>query len=482
MAIIKPFKTDYFWIIVSIAFATFMARLDRNIVNVSLPTISDFFNEGSSKVALVILTFLISSSSTLLLFGRLGDKIGIKKIFVWGYVVFVLSSFWCGMANSIKMLIWARFVQGFGGAMLVSSALALIPRHMPKDQIGKSFGILSTVGALGTFIGAPIGGFITQYLSWRWVFLINIPVGILAIIAASSQIPKDEVFLDKGKSLDYPGAILSFISISAFVYSLNIGNKTGWGSFTVLTLFSVSLISMICFIIWELKCDSPMLDFSLFKIKGFSCAILATFIGFMPITGSNFLIPFYLQRLYGLTPEKIGLVILCYSIVLILVSPFSGKLSDKINPSYMCVFGMFLGGIVFVSFAFILHIHSLLNIILFMMGSALSYAIFVSPNNNLVMKMAPRAQQSSVSGILNTGISLAAILGVSGFELIYLIILKINGIVDKSQLMASSNKVFIMTEGYKYAFLFGGFLCFVTLVLSFLVNEKKKNTDENPKS
>jgi EmrB/QacA subfamily drug resistance transporter len=281
------------WITISIAFAAFMSKLDSSIVNISLPAISQYFNVGTSDVSWVMLSYLLIQTNTMLITGKLGDIIGLKKIFVIGYIVFTIGSLLCGLSFNISMLIISRCLQGIGGAMIITSAFAAIPKYLPDTIIGSSFGIAATGAALGLIVGAPLGGFITGLLSWHWIFLINIPVGIVAIFVARKVIPEKKAVTHdadtRKKGFDVIGAGLSFFGLLALTYGLNRGQELGWGSASIMGLFAASCALFVAFYWREKRSSNPLMDLGLFRNHNFMFANIAAFKAFMVMSGVNFL-------------------------------------------------------------------------------------------------------------------------------------------------------------------------------------------------
>lgn len=193
------------WIVISVAFSSFIVVLDAYIVNVSLPAIARYFNVGTSDVVHVIVAYLLIITSTLLLFGKLGDRFGFKKFFMLGFCFFTAGSLLCGISPTLGILIASRCLQGIGGAILYAIGTALIPKHLPEHRRGWAFGTVATAAGLGMAIGAPVGGFITQLLNWHWIFLINVPVGTAICHITSCRLScSADVVLDVGEKI--PGA------------------------------------------------------------------------------------------------------------------------------------------------------------------------------------------------------------------------------------------------------------------------------------
>ena len=232
-AIIDPEeKRRIRWIVFSVAFAVFMVRLDSYIVVISLPTLARYFQVGTSEASWVILSYLMVVTGSTLIFGKLADRIGLKKIFLWGYGLFTLGSLLCGLSPTIYLLDAASCLQGVGGAMMITSGMASIPHYLPKNIAGWAFGICSLANSLGIMVGAPLGGVITCFLSWHWIFLINVPVGILAIVIVKRSLPADQNRppLAERRPFDVSGSILSFVGFTALVFALSRCEDEGWQS------------------------------------------------------------------------------------------------------------------------------------------------------------------------------------------------------------------------------------------------------------
>jgi EmrB/QacA subfamily drug resistance transporter len=414
-------KKKQFLIVSSIAFAAYMSTLDMYIVNISLPTIAADFGVGTSKVSWVTLSYLLITVSTLLLFGKLNDKYGLKNIFILGYTVFTVGSLMCGLSPSLSILVGARFVQGIGASMISTVAFAAIPKYIPVNRRGWAFGILATAAALGTTTGAPMGGFITAYLTWHWIFLINVPVGILAVLAVIKIFPKPLPASERETKarFDITGAALSFITFLALIYALNQGAEEGWTSPVILFSFATFIIALPVFILWERKTKDPMLHLSLLKNRNFSFANTASLTGCILLGGSNFLLPFYLMLVKGVRSNVAGMIVMIYSLTFMSLTGFAGRLADRIKPRVLCTTGMAIGALASGTFAFALNKPGMLHTYIFLVLAGICYALFITPNSTQIMNLAPTDKQGVASGILTVMKTLGVILGVSIFETIF---------------------------------------------------------------
>lgn len=457
------------WIVFSVAFAVFMVRLDGYIVNISLPTLARYFQVGTSEASWVVLSYLLVVTGSTLIFGKLADRIGLKKIFVWGYGFFALGSLLCGLSPTIYLLDAARCLQGVGGAMMITSGMASIPHYLPKYIAGWAFGICSLANSLGIMVGAPLGGVITGFLSWRWIFLINVPVGLLAIVIAKRSLPADQTRppLAEGRSFDVSGSVLSFIGLAALVFALSRGDDEGWQSGLILTSFAVAGASLLAFYLRERTVDDPILDLKIFRNRDFSFAVLTTLVALMLLSGGNFLIPFYLELIKGLRPEHVGAVVMIYSVVYMPIGPFAGRLSDRINPRRLCTIAMLLAFISCLVFALTLPRPGMFPVILYLVLLAVSYALFFPANNHLVMSLAPEGSQGTASAIYTNTMNVGMVLGVCLFEGAFS-----HALPTGQSTMSLSPEVIrpslsSMAGAFQFAFIVGAFFSLLAFFLSF---------------
>lgn len=471
-------RKEYFFIVYNVCFAAFMATLDSYIVNVSLPSISQHFNITMSTVSLVVLSYLLSLTSTTLIFGKLADTIGLKKMFTWGYLVFTIGSLFCGISWSIWLLIASRFIQGVGGAMIIISGYAIVPKYLPHEIRGWAFGYLSIVAAFGVIVGTPLGGIITGYFSWHWIFLINIPVGIIAIFTSHRTLPDDGITgAEKKKApFDIQGALLSFIGILAIIYGLNYGKECGWSSPPIIISFFLVITAFVLFIIVEGKSPDPLLDLSIFKNIPFVCAIIASTTALMVLSGNNFILPFYLEMGKGLKPQQVGFLLMIYALMGMIVGPRAGRASDTIKPVLLCAIAMFSATLACMYFAVTLHFYSLIPVIIFLFWYGISNALFLSPNNNLVMSQASENKHGTASGVFNLFGRLSLVLGVCVFETIFSEVIPLgDGSLHSSKIPAN-----VLNHGFQIVYVCASLLCFVSLVVSMLSARKRtEKTVEN---
>lgn len=412
-------KKSYTLILISASLAMLMVKLDAFIVNISLPTIAGNFGCSRDIVSLVLTAYLVASTATLLLFGMLGDRIGLKKIFISGFVMFTLGSLFCGLSPNIVILIISRFIQGLGGSMLVANCLAIIGRFMPHDKAGSSYGILTTISSIGVSLGAPLGGFITYYASWHWVFLINVPIGIAAIWLTVNYIPNEEKEKFSFSGFDFRGALLALFAFTFLILAFNSFDNRGVEAIMPYGALFITALLFYFFIMREKRAIHPILDLSLFSIKPLTFALIASLLASSANFGYAYIMPFYLEKDLGLTSNIVGLLLLISSLVVMVLAPLAGKMSDKIKPVKICTLALIVGVIDYTFFSSALWMLQVWVPVIFLFFSGTFLGLFLSPNNKMIMDMAREGKQGIVSATSNTFTSVAAVIGVSVFQMIF---------------------------------------------------------------
>jgi EmrB/QacA subfamily drug resistance transporter len=473
-------RKPYRWIVFSVAFAVFMVRLDGYIVNISMPAIARHFHVGTSEASWVVLSYLLVMTGSMLIFGKLGDRIGLKKIFISGYVCFTIGSLLCGLSPNIYVLDVARGIQGIGGAMMMTGAFAVISHYLPEAITGWAFGLCSLANSLGIMVGAPLGGIITGFFSWQWIFLINIPVGVAAVLIARKALPDEKPAgtTTEKRHFDVIGSTLSFVALSTLVYGLSMGQEWRWDSPVILAALAIAALASGAFIYREMTCADPILDFKLFKNRDFVFVILTTLMAVMLLAGGNFLLPFYLELVKGLETEKVGFVILIYSLVYMPIAPFSGRLSDRINPRIICASAMFMGLIACLVFAFSLSMPGLAPAVIYLILLAVTYSLFFPSNNHLVMSLASHESQGAASGLYSTAINVSMVLGICLFESVFSHALPEGVSLKHASPDQAASIAGLLTDAFQIAFIVGSAVCLLAFVFSLFTGRKSSELDK----
>jgi EmrB/QacA subfamily drug resistance transporter len=329
------------WTLLAVAFGLFMIMLDNTVVNVALPSIERDLHIGISELEWVVNAYALTFGVLLLTGGKLADLLGRRRIFILGLIIFTASSFFCGIANGSATLIAARTVQGVGAALMNPATLSIITATFPPRQRGMAIGIWAGVSAMALAIGPLVGGFIAQHFSWSWIFFINVPIGIAGIFAA-------RLFIDESKDtsheqrLDPLGLVTSAIALFALTYALIEANHFGWGSTRIVSLFAVAAVSFAAFILLELRQRIPMLDLSLFKNATFAGANAVMLLVGLAMFGVFFFVSLFVQNVLHYSPTEAGAAFLPMTVLIILVAPKAGQLSDSFGSRWLVAGGQLL--------------------------------------------------------------------------------------------------------------------------------------------
>lgn len=408
----SPTPSNQKWfILLAIGIGTFMSALDGSVVNTILPVIRTSLNSDVSAIQWVVAIYLLTVSGLLLTVGRLGDLRGHRIVYLGGFLVFIVGSALCGMAQTAGQLVAFRMVQAVGAAALQASSPAILTRAFPSTQRGQALGIQATMTYLGLTVGPSLGGWLAQAVSWRAVFYINVPVGLLALALAYRFVPADR--RERGEErFDLAGALLFSAGLVSLLLGLNQGGNWGWASAPILGLLAGAALLLFIFVRVENRARWPMLDLSLFRNRTFTAAVISAVCNYMGMYVVLFLLPFYLIQGRGLNSAQAGLLLTAQPVVMALVAPFSGTLSDRIGARLPATLGMLImaTGLFILSRLQPLTTTALISAALAVCG--LGIGMFVSPNNSSLMGAAPRNRQGVAAGMLAMARNVGMVLGI----------------------------------------------------------------------
>jgi len=456
----RPYEQRYS-VLLSIMLGSIMGPIDASIVNVILPTITQFFGVPISTAQWVPMIYLLTISSLLLLYGRLGDILGYKRVYLVGLAGFIITSGLCGLSPTINWLILFRAIQGLSAGMMTAVPYAIITGSFPPEERGKALGINAISVSVGLAIGPSLGGLVTSLSSWRFVFLINIPIGIAGLLWAYYIIP--ELKGQPGK-MDLWGALAAFVSLFSFLFFINSLQSLGL-NYALGIVLSVAMIAAISFLWVESRTAQPMVNLNLFGNITFSFANISALLNFMSQYVMVFLTPFYLQRVLHYTPKNVGLIMTSFPLAVMAVAPFSGSLSDRIGTKVPACFG---AGVCAVSLFLMSELPasaSPLAVVWRLALFGLGTGIFQSPNNSAVMGSAPRPHLGIASGILATVRNLGMVFGIAtGGAALYAFAPP--SILQKASLKPLEAAVFL--SGLKYAYIVGGISTLIAAVTTLI--------------
>ena len=436
-----------FFLVVSLCLVHLLLGLDINIVSISLPVLSQSFSISINEVSRVVWIYFLVVTSFLLLFGKLGDRFGFKKLYNFGIIIFLLGSFFAGISPNFNLLIASRIIQASGGAILFALSPALISAYIPPEMRGKIYGINYAFVALGGIIGKGLSGYIIGMFGWSSIFLINIPVGIIALILTYKYIPSQKV-LNKEVKFDIPGVIYIFIGLLAFLFSLNNGNDTGWNSYPILSGFFISVVFFVSFYFRENRFAFPLLDLTFFRNKNFVFASVAFMFIYLLTNGMVFIFPFYLQWGRGLSINESGMLMVIPSVMQVISGSISGHLSDKIGCKKICITGIILTVIAYILFYISGSFSGIYMIVISVALFGIAIGTFIPSNTNMIMAYAPQDKKGIISSIMITINRAGSALGVCLYGAIFSIY------VPEKNLLKTL-PVETLMKGFKYTFIFG---------------------------
>jgi EmrB/QacA subfamily drug resistance transporter len=327
------------WTLAAMCFALFMVMLDNTVVNVALPSIQRDLGASISQLEWVVNGYTLTFAVLIATGGRLGDIFGRRLMFLAGVVIFAITSATAGLAQDPAMLIGSRAIQGVGGALMLPATLSIITHAFPVSERGKAIGMWAGVSALALSIGPVVGGFFTEYVTWRAIFFINLPVAIGAIAATVFAVreSRDETV---DRRVDYPGVVTLTAGLTAIVLALIEGNSWGWGSTETISLLTGGALALVAFVAIELRSPAPMVEFALFKTRQFIGATSVAFIITFAMLGTFFFMAIYLQDILGYGALEAGIRFLPTTIVIAAVAPISGRIADRVGAVWPMSIGL----------------------------------------------------------------------------------------------------------------------------------------------
>ncbi|TML72631.1 MAG: DHA2 family efflux MFS transporter permease subunit [Actinobacteria bacterium] len=333
----------------AVSFGLFMIMLDNTVVNVALPSIQRDLGVGLSELEWIVTGYALTFAALMLIGGKVADAYGRRLIFVIGIAIFSLASLWCGLASSGSMLITARIVQGAGAALMNPATLSIIAATFPPRQRGTAIGIWAGVSALALAIGPLTGGLITEHLTWSWIFFVNVPVGALGIVASF-------LFIDESRDethvrLDIPGLATSAVGLFSLTYGLIEANTYGWGSPRIVGSFAIAAAALLVFVYLESHQRAPMLPLELFKNRTYTGANTVILLVALAMFGVFFFVSLYMQNILGYSAVQAGAAFLPMTVLIVLVAPIAGRMTDRVGSRAFMTVGMGLLAVQLVYFS-----------------------------------------------------------------------------------------------------------------------------------
>lgn len=377
--------------------ASFLTPFMGSSVNIALPSIGKEFSMDAVLLNWVATSYLLAAAMFLVPFGKIADIKGRKKIFAYGIVIYTLSSFLCAISTSTFTLIAFRVLQGIGSAMIFGTAVAILTSVFPPGERGRALGINVAAVYLGLSLGPLLGGFLTQHLGWRSIFLANVLLGLITLTFVFLKL-EGEWAEAKGEKFDLFGSLIYSISLASIMYGFSLVPAASG-----LWLVAAGVFIFLLFIWWEKKTENPVLDLNLFKNNTtFTFSNLAALINYSATFAVGFLLSLYLQYIKALSPQDAGLILTSQPVVMVVFSPFAGRLSDRIEPGIIASAGMSITFLSLLLFAFLGQQTTLNYIVVCLVLLGFGLALFSSPNTNSVMSSVEKKFYGVASAMLGT--------------------------------------------------------------------------------
>jgi EmrB/QacA subfamily drug resistance transporter len=399
-------------ILLNVCIGQAIVGLDQRALLVALPTLTEYFQTAFTTIRWSILSYDLVLIGLVITMGRLGDLFGRRRFYTAGFVLFVSGSALCIISQTPLQLIASRILQAIGGSMISANGRAIASLAVPRAERGKALGLTSTAFHVGFLSGPTLGGFMIDTIGWRWIFSLNIPIGIWGAWLAWKLLAetKDQ---DAASSVDFTGALLLLITNGLLIYAVDQIPHLGWRHPTTLTCLALTAVTCALLVFAERRARTPMLLFSLFRNRLFSAGMSSLFLVAFSQVALNFLMPFYLQNLRGFSPSQVGWIIVADSVIIMAMAPVAGWLSDRLGSRLLCTTGCALIAVAQMLISTVGLDSSLFRIVIPLAVQGLGWALFNSPNQSAILSAVPSARVGSASGMLATAARTGGAMGVA---------------------------------------------------------------------
>lgn len=415
-AAIRNHPRAHWFAVGTVCIGAFMGQLDASIVTLAFPALEADFGTSIGAVTWVGLTYLLVLVALVTAVGRLADMVGRKLLYTYGFVVFIVGSALCGFAPNLLYLNIFRAVQAIGAAMLQANSVAIIYLAMPPAKLGRGIGIQGAAQALGLALGPTVGGLLVAAGGWRWIFWVNVPMGIIGTVLGWYFIPRSRD-LARRVTFDWLGLALFLPAVLALLAGISLGNDAGWTSPLIVALIVTAVALATAFVARQRRARHPMLDLGLFRRASFSAGISSGLLSYLVMFGVLFVVPFYLQRALHVGPARAGLELTLMPVVLGLTAPLAGRWADRFGARPLTVAGMAASAAALVGLAVAGSTMTMLLGSLALLG--IGMGLFTPPNNAAIMAAAPRVQSGMAGGVLNMTRGLGTAMGLAFTGLVF---------------------------------------------------------------
>lgn len=460
-------------VVYCVALSAFVFQFEAFLVNVSLPDMAKELKATSTEISFVIIAYLLAASVSFIPAGRLGAQHGLRRVFLIGCALASFGTLASGLSQNLPLLCVSRLIQGAGTGTMVAMAYAMIPFWVAQNRVGWGYGMLSLGAGLGMLTGMPVGGLLSHYLSWQWIFLATFPVFValfwfgyknLAEVAPSGHaVNQDTQASFAQRPLNWYGLVLSALVISLFVLSISLGSELGWRSPVILTCVITGLVlaALLC---WRARHGYGLFSQALMRNPGFILALTTLFIFQFVNGGVRFMMPFYLELGLGLTVLSSSALLLLYPLSFSPTGVWAGRLSDHWGAKPLILLALFLSALLCAAFAFLLHLNSLWIFGLFVLFLGFLTGLFSPANNRYTMQTVPVADQNEASALLPVALNMGTLVGTSVFDSIFSFGFPQMPLVEFEAALGTGPFSHLLYEGFTHVFIFASLALFVMAI------------------
>ncbi len=469
-------KMDYKWVALSVTtIGVFMSSLDSNIVVIGLPTILDKLNASIVHGIWIITGYSLMTAILLVVLGRLADLYGRVRLYNLGFAIFTLGSLFCALSRTGTQLVIFRFLQGAGAALLTANSVAIITDAFPKEELGMGLGTNMMAMNLGAIFGLTLGGVMIPVFGWQSIFLINIPIGIFGTIWGTLRLKEISV-KPVGQKFDYAGSILYCIGLTTILLALAVGDPLSIRNLIIL-ICGIALFVAVIFV--ELRQKYPTLDLALFKIRLFAAGNIASFLNSLAFSCGPFLRSLFLQLVLGYSTLKAGLILIPMEAIVFILSPISGRLSDRYGSRVLSSAGLVLNASALIWFSTLNQNSTLGAVLVSLMLFGFGRALFMSPNTSSIMGSVPAEKRGVANGIRMTLNMTGGVLSVPFSLLLMTLVMpynRLSQIVGSTQLIGA-DELPMFLKAINHACLILGIIVLVAIIPSLLRGPQEKTAE-----
>ena len=449
---------------------SFMSILDSTIVNIALPSILKDFNSSLQSGQFVITSYLMALAVVVPTSGFLGERIGMKRLYMITLAFFTIGSALCGLAWNVQSLIFFRVLQGLGGGMLQPLGMAIVFTMITPLERPHFMALLGIPALLAPMLGPTVGGYLVEYSSWRAVFLINVPIGLIDIVFAYFLLKETPLRTDT--RFDFKGFGFAFFAFPCLLLALSTGADVGWGSPVALGFFAVGLIALAGFIRVELRNHDPLLRIRLFADPMFRLAIGVQWIGFFSLFGLNFLMPLFLQRAHGLGAAEAGQVLLPMGVVAFITMNIAGRQYKRFGPRPLVIIGLGVLALTTFLWSRIDENTGIIPIMFVVAGRGLGLGFFGQTVQLVAYNTVPPGEIPRATSLVNVGQRIDGALATAVLTTVLVFSLQWVGAPAGTSISAGTAPIPLMVEAFRYAFLVMTALCVVGMVLALFLRDR----------